>query len=219
MVKREGYRVNIRAIIFDLDGTLYEERELGREMLQSACGTIAGACGLSSEEAGGLFRGTRERLSLAVGYTVSLTRTCQELGIDIPELHRRFCEDIHPERYLRRDERVGALLERLGAGADLYLYTNNNRCLSERIMGLLGIDGMFRKIYTIEDTWRPKPDRTVLETMLREIGRTAPECLFVGDRYAIDLELPREMGAQVFLARSVEELLTLETGIGEQHER
>jgi putative hydrolase of the HAD superfamily len=51
----------------------------------------------------------------------------------------------------------------------------------------------------------------VLKEMLREIGCTAHECLFVGDRYDVDLMLPREMGAQVFLSTTVEELLTLET--------
>jgi len=36
----------------------------------------------------------------------------------------------------------------------------------------------------------------------------------VGDRYDVDLMVPREMGAQVFLSTSVEELLTLEAVVG-----
>jgi putative hydrolase of the HAD superfamily len=81
-------------------------------------------------------------------------------------------------------------------------------------MRLIGIEGMFRRVYSIEDSWRPKPDRGVLEEMLREIGCRPEECLFVGDRYDVDLMVPREMGAQVFLSTSVEELLTLEAVVG-----
>ena len=211
MVNREGSRVNIRAIIFDLDGTLYVNRELGREIHLSACRTLAGHHGVTLDEAEELFLKTKERVSAAAGFTVSLTRTCEELGVDIPGLHRRFCAEIFPEKHLSRDERVVALLQRLGASCDLYLYTNNNVCLSARIMGLLGIDGLFRRLFSIEDFWRPKPDREVLEGIFAEIGRRPEECLFVGDRYDVDLMLPAAMGAQVLLSTSVEELLTLET--------
>lgn len=203
--------VTPRAIIFDLDGTLYVNRELGREIHLSACSAIAGVRGVTLHQADLLVKETMEQLSAALGYRVSLTRTCLELGADLRDLHRHFCEHIVPERYLTQDERVIKLLQRLGRGCELYLYTNNNFGLTDRIMRLLGVEGMFRRVYTIEDSWRPKPDREVLEGMLREFGCTARECLFVGDRYDVDLMVPREMGAQVFLSSSVEELLTLET--------
>ena len=200
-----------RAILFDLDGTLYVNRDLSREIHLSACRYIAEVRGVMLAEAEKLVKGTKDRLSAELGYRVSLTRICVELGADIKELHRHFCEDISPEEYLGRDERVVNLLQQLGTRHELYLYTNNNLCLSDRIMRHIGIEGLFRRVYTIEDSWRPKPDREVLEEMLGDIGCTAHECLFVGDRYDVDLMLPREMGAQVFLSTTVEELLTLET--------
>ena len=203
-------RAPLRAIIFDLDGTLYVDRELGWEIHQSACRTIARVRGVPLSRAEELLKETKERLVAELGYRVSLTRTCTELGADIPELHRRFCEEITPEAFLQQDDRVVELLKRLGTRYELYLYTNNNLCLANRIMRLIGIEGMFRRVYSIEDSWRPKPDRRVLEEMLREIGCRPDECLFVGDRYDVDLMVPREMGAQVFLSASVEELLTLE---------
>jgi putative hydrolase of the HAD superfamily len=201
----------LRAIIFDLDGTLYVDRELGMEIHLSACRYIAEINGVTLTQSKVLVKETKERLSAALGYRVSLTCTCLELRADIQELHRHFSEEITPEAYLGRDERVVNLLQQLGTRFDLYIYTNNNLCLSLRIMRLIGIDGMFRRVYTIEDSWRPKPDQAVLEKMLSEIGCLAHECLFVGDRYDVDLMLPREMGAQVVLSTTVEELLKLET--------
>ena len=101
------------------------------------------------------------------------------------------------------------LLKALGEKFELFIYTNNNRSLSARIMDLLGFSGLFRQAFTIETSWRPKPDRATLENILAEIGRKPIECLFVGDRYDIDLRLPAEMGCGIFLVKSVEELFPL----------
>ena len=208
----------LRALLFDLDGTLYVNRELGREIHLSACRTIGALKGVTLSRAELLVKETKERLTTELGYRVSLTRTCTELGADIRELHRRFCQEITPEEFLRQDPRVVELLRRLGRRFELYLYTNNNRCLTERILGLLGLDGLFRRVYSIEDSWRPKPDREVLEEMLREIDCPAAACLFVGDRYDVDLLLPRTVGARVFFSTTVEELLTVETITGRYDE-
>jgi putative hydrolase of the HAD superfamily len=101
------------------------------------------------------------------------------------------------------------LLQSLGSKYELILYTNNNRPLSIRIMGAIGVAGLFRQILTIEDYWQPKPDRETLEKIYMAIGREPAECLFIGDRYDVDLRLPAAMGSTVFLAKSVEELLPL----------
>ena len=201
----------IRALIFDLDGTLYVSDEVGREIDASAMRHVAAVRGISAGEARLLIGETREKIAARTGWTASLSHACLELGIDLRELHRHFEAEIEPEHFLTRDERVVELLRRLGERFDLHIYTNNNRVLASRIMGALGIAGCFRRIFTIEDSWRPKPDREVLEAIFRDIGREPPQCLFVGDRYDIDLRLPLELGCRVFHTRTVDELLTIET--------
>lgn len=201
----------IRALVFDLDGTLYSSEGVGRQIDVSATRHVAAVRGISPEEAACLIRETREIIAGRTGRTASLSHACLELGIDLRELHRHFEADIEPEPFLTRDERVVELLQRLGERYDLHIYTNNNRLLSARIMSALGVEGCFRRIFTIEDSWRPKPDRQVLEEILREIGQEPAHCLFVGDRYDIDLRLPLELGCRVFHTRTVDELLTIET--------
>jgi putative hydrolase of the HAD superfamily len=97
----------------------------------------------------------------------------------------------------------------LSGGFELYLYTNNNCQLSGRIMNVLGLTDLFRRVFTIEETWSPKPDRRTLLNILKEIGKKPEECLFVGDRYDVDLRLPAELGSAVCLVKSVDELLPL----------
>ncbi|KAF0217911.1 MAG: HAD family [Geobacteraceae bacterium] len=200
---------DIKSLVFDLDGTLYVNNGLGFAINLSACRYMADLKGIGIDEANMLIKETRERLSAKSGIDTPLSLACMEQGGDIKELHRGFAEDIQPERFLSRDERVVDLLKFLAGKFELYIYTNNNRSLSSRIMNAIGIAGLFRQVFTIETSWRPKPDRVTLEEILSEIGRKPSECLFVGDRYDIDLRLPAEMGCAVFLVNSVEELFPL----------
>lgn len=199
----------ISAIVFDLDGTLYVSDALGEEIAAAANRYVAELHAATVTDAERLLREAKERLTAKQAGAATLSQACLALGGDLPELHRRFAAEIDPARLLRRDERVVALLRRLGERFDLYLYTNNNRSLSGRIIAALGVAGLFRHIYTIEDSWRPKPDRDTLAKILHDIDRQPGECLFVGDRYDIDLRLPAELGCAVFLAQSVEQLLSL----------
>jgi len=199
----------IKALLFDLDGTLYVNNDLGRETDLSACRYLAGIKGITVEAAGSIIMETRQRLSAASGLTATLSQACLELGLDLADLHRHFAAEVQPERYLTMDERVVELLKALGNRFDLHLYTNNNRVLADRTMELLGVAGFFRQIFSIEYTWRPKPDQATLEMILRVIGREPAECLFIGDRYDVDLRLPAATGAAVFLVNSVQELFNL----------
>ena len=83
-------------------------------------------------------------------------------------------------------------------------------------MGTLGIAGYFRRVFTIEDSWRPKPDLTTLHDIFATIGSEPAHCLFIGDRYDIDLRLPQQLGSSVFLSTTLADLLSLETFIGEE---
>jgi putative hydrolase of the HAD superfamily len=200
----------LKALVFDLDGTLYVNRDFGRVIHLCSCRYIAGLKGIGDAEAEELIREAKKRIAAETGMDSTLSHACMALGGDLKELHRRFADEIRPERFLSADDRVIRLLTSLGSKFDLSIYTNNNRRLSTRIMKLIGVAGLFRRVSTIEDSWRPKPDREALEKVYRAIGREPAECLFIGDRYDIDLRLPAEMGSTVFLATSVEELFPLE---------
>ena len=196
----------LRAIVFDMDGTLYQDDCLGEEVHQSACRYVASLQGISPQEAARLLQEARSCLPGSGG---TLSRAVVSLGGELKELHRRFNQEVHPEELLRPDPLVQELLGKLAGRFELHLYTNNNRALSGRIMAQLGIGVFFRRVFTIEDTWQPKPDLTTLQGILEAIGKKPGETLFVGDRYEVDLELPASLGCAVHEARNTEELLSL----------
>lgn len=200
----------ITSILFDLDGTLYESSELAEEIQRVAADALALQLGVTYAEAGARLSVAKEEISARTGCEATLSAACELLGGDIKALHSYLAENIFPEKYLQRDERVVELLKALGEDYRLYLYTNNNRSLTDRIMRAIGIEDCFSEIFSIEDFWRAKPDRLALAKLLAAIGAEPVECLFVGDRYDVDLRLPEEHGSRVFLTKSVEQLLSLQ---------
>ncbi len=198
---------DVNAIIFDLDGTLYSSDALAEEIKESANRYIASLKGIDVADAASLIEDTRNKLSGVSGMDTTLTATCLELGGNIHHLHAHFVAEITPERFLGHDEELVTLLVKLENRFDLYIYTNNNRNLCGRIMKSLGIHGRFKDVFTIEDFWLPKPEMSALENIFARTGRSPAECLFVGDRYDIDLRLPASLGCPVFLVSSAQGLV------------
>nr|WP_279342430.1 HAD family hydrolase [Geotalea sp. SG265] len=196
-------------MIFDLDGTLYVNNDLGMEISRAACRYVSDLKNISAEEAAELINQTRRDLSQATGLDSTLSHTILALGGDLRTLHTRFADEIRPADFLSRDRRVPEMLKGLADKYEMYIYTNNNLRLSNSIMELIGVKGLFARIFTIEDNWRPKPDAEAIGTIYRLIGRDPTECLFIGDRYDVDLRIPAERGSAVFLANNVIELLSL----------
>ena len=201
---------NIRGIVFDLDGTLYVCDAFAASFQEAATFYIAAFKGMSHQEAVLLMAATRLRLTTESGTVQTLSAVCLELGGNVRELHRYFEDRLRPEALLVRDERVILLLRRLAEQFPLYIYTNNNRALTTRIISYLGLDGLFRSVFAIDDAWRPKPDEAMLSRVLSEIGLSASETLFVGDRYDVDLRAPEQFGCPVYLSQNLEQLLRLE---------
>lgn len=200
----------IRGIVFDLDGTLYVCDRFAAEIQSAAAAYIAGLKRISRAEAGLVMAATRLRLVEESGAVQTISAVCTELGGEVQELHRFFEQNLRPEAYLVRDERIIRLLEHLAAHFSLYIYTNNNRVLTARIMNYLGLDGIVSNIFTIDDTWMGKPDEGMVKRVLKAIGLPPAEALFVGDRYDVDLRVPEQLGCPVYLSQNLEQLLRLE---------
>lgn len=200
----------IRGIVFDLDGTLYVCDRYAVEIRKISAEYIAGLMGISQEEAGPVMDATRQRLMEKNGTVQTISAVCRELGGSVQELHGLFASSMRPEAYLVRDERVIRLLRHLAERFSLYIYTNNNRALTTRIMDYLGLSDTVQDIFTIDDTWRPKPDEEMVRKILEDVRLSPNEALFVGDRYDVDLRVPEQLGCPVYLSQNMEQLLRLE---------
>lgn len=200
----------IKAIIFDLDGTLYVSEPFEQAVWHSVTRYVGDLLSLPPEAAAATLSATRRRLSEERQTLQTLAATIEALGGTVQELHHRFAAELHPEQLIEPDPRVAPLLQALQQRYTSWLLTNNNRTLTDRIMGRLGVQDCFERVITINDTWRPKPDDTVLDELLDGLALPAETVLFVGDRYDIDLRLPQLRGCPVLLTRTPDELLLLD---------
>jgi putative hydrolase of the HAD superfamily len=204
----------VRSIVFDLDGTLYTSPPIANEIMAAAEKLVAKSRGISLEDSRELLATARRRLAETLEQEPTLTRTCMQLGIDVPEFHRALQGQVHPEKYLQYDPILSALLDSLRDPCDLYLYTNNNLYLAQKILALLGVGDLFQRLYTIEFTWAPKPDPESLQRVLEDIGGPPESFLFVGDRAEVDLGEAAALGIPTLLVRETADLLQVHKLLG-----
>ncbi len=203
-----------RSIVFDLDGTLYNHEGIAQEISRGAEDLVARSRGIDPRQAKELIERAQRRLGEDQEQPPTLTRTCMELGIELAEFHAALQDRVHPERYLHNDPLLFALLDSLREYCSLYVYTNNNLPLTRKILALLGVESLFSRLYTIEFTGAPKPDREAFEKVLEDIGGPPGSFLFVGDRRHVDLQPAAEYGIPVLLVRETADLLQIHKLLG-----
>ena len=204
----------IRSIIFDLDGTLYTSPGVAREIEGAAFELVARSRGVSRREGQGVLKAARRRLAETLEEEPTLTRTLLELGIEVEEFHRALQQYVHPERYLAPDPVLCALLDSLRSSCDLFIYTNNNLPLTQKILALLGVEDLFERLFTIEYSGVPKPDAETLRRLMAEIGGPPASQLFIGDRQQVDLQLPASLGVPILLVNETADLLQIHKLLG-----
>ena len=204
----------ISSIVFDLDGTLYVSPPIADQIQTAAEALVAATRGVSLADGQALLRRARQALAESLDEEPTLTRTCQELGIEICDLHRAFQAQVKPEDYLVPDPVLCALLDSLRGYCRLYIYTNNSFPLASRILALLDVADRFERLFTIEFCGQPKPDPEAFQKVVEDIGGPPQSFLFVGDRASIDLGPAARAGMATLLVRETADLLQIHRLLG-----
>lgn len=175
--------MTVRALIFDVDGTLAETEELHRIAFNRTFAEKGLDWVWDRELYGRLLAvtGGRERIE-------AYARQIGAEGIDAAALHRRKTElygDLMTPGAVTLRPGIEDLLRRgRAAGIDLAIGTTTSRA---NVVGLisatLGSDALswFRSVRTGEDTRRKKPDPEVYRLVLADLGYRPEECLVFED--------------------------------------
>jgi phosphoglycolate phosphatase len=176
----------VRALIFDLDGTLIDSkqdlihsvnamlRELGRGELAEE--TISGYIGHGAPQL--------VARALGTGCTEEERRRALQFFLSYYELHKMDTTCTYPG--------VAETLEKL-ASMPMVVLTNKPVRISVRILDEMGLSKYFRAIYGGNSFETKKPDPLGARTILRELGAEPREALLVGDS-EVDVQTARNAG-------------------------
>lgn len=195
-----------RAVLFDVDGTLYTNGEYGRYQVEAMVRELARARGVGFEAMSAAIERTRAEIEERDGIKTSLGNAMAAHGVDIPTSVAWRERLIDPSRFLRPDARLReALLALRNMGLALAVVTNNPRSVGLATLRALGVEDLFQAAVGLDDTMVSKPAREPFLLAARLLGVAAAACLSVGDRYDVDLAVPLELGMGAVLVDGVED--------------
>ena len=210
---------SIKTIIFDIDGTLYTNSLYVFEQVDAQIRHYAHIQGITEKEARTQINTYRKRWSAAhEGKKISLGNTLTAFGISIETSIQSRNELLHPEHYLKKDDRLADTLARLAKQYRLICVTNNPVQAARQTLRAIGVSELLPDIIGLDTCMKSKPAREVLDRAIERTCCTYKECVSVGDRFDIDLALPLQLGMGGILVTGVEEIYTLEATLKKQLE-
>ena len=143
------YRIpeNLKAIIFDMDGTLYTSPEYLAHQDKRQISRYAQEKGIDAEEAVNEFDSFRKKWSLEhEGKKISLANTFVEHGIPIEKVFKWRNELADPEDFIKKDEKLRKSLLVLQEKYKLLVVTNNSHVAACKTLKALGVDDLLKTV-------------------------------------------------------------------------
>lgn len=201
-----------RAILFDLDGTLYGGPHYEAYLVHADDVTGLRVRARTGVREPGPAFAALESLRLGDPSLRSKSDVLERrFGIGLAEMNRFRERFTDIESHFRPDPRAAALLRGLAGRFRLLLGTNNAPRLARRILAALGVDpSVFVGVMTSEDAGAAKPDARFFNAAASRLGVPLAEIVSVGDRPESDLEPAAALGAGTWRVGSPADLYALE---------
>lgn len=200
---------HIRALLFDIDLTLYTNDEWAREQIDIQIRHFANLRNMTAAEARTLIDQERLRNEKETGKKTSLGNALTAFGIPISESIRWREELLEPEKFLAPDPVLRDTLKKLSAKFSLAAVTNNPSRPAGSTLEALGVRDLFPVLVGLDTTGVSKPHKKPYTTAADALGVPWNTCVSIGDRYDIDIAVPLELGMGGILVTGVEDVYTL----------
>jgi putative hydrolase of the HAD superfamily len=181
-----------RLVVFDLDDTLYLERDFVRGGFRAVGDYLRRERGVR-----GFFRAAWRRFTSGERALI-FDKVLAEKGVAAgPGLVRKLLSIYRGHRpRLRLCADARRFLERPPKGVELAVITDGRLPVQRAKVRELGVDKLVDEIICT-GRWGPryaKPHPRAFRLLERRFGRTGPDCLYIGDNPAKDFKAPRELG-------------------------
>jgi phosphoglycolate phosphatase/putative hydrolase of the HAD superfamily len=199
-----------KAVLFDMDCTLYSNPEYGQLQIDLLIEKLARLRGKTFDEMNNeitLFK--KNWAQEHDGKQISIGNTFTYFGISIHENVQWRKELYHPEQYLSSDQRLRSALEDLESRYTLAVVTNNPVSIAIKTLSVLGVEKLIYEIVGLDTCGVSKPSEEMFMRAAILCGAVPESCVSVGDRYDIDIALPLELGMGGILVDGVEDVYNL----------
>lgn len=173
----------IKAIGFDVDGTLYHapeamSQQIGKILIQKA----AEALSQDPDEI------VEEYLKRREMYR-SNTMTLNSFGLDGEKIFQSVWDQVEIHKYVSKDLKLVKMMSELKKKYRLFVITNGSGRQVERKMTHLGLDyhDFDPRIYCYDQGW-VKPEPAPFLAAIESLEMSPQEIVYVGDREDIDIE-------------------------------
>lgn len=197
--------MDIKTIIFDLDGTLYElkggsfiKSGIYDEMIQNTILFISRSLGITQQQA------TDRLTSIRKIYGNEISMGIEGLlGLNRLE-YFNFAWDIDPRKYVQYKPRLAEMLSSLSQDYQLIVLTDAPRVWAKNVLAFLGLTDMFKdNVYTGESDIR-KSNGTAHSQLINKLDLKGENCFFVGDEVKNDLLPAKVLGITTVLVSTIE---------------
>ena len=197
----------VKGIIFDIDGTLYTSEAYVFEQVDVQVRHFAKLKSISVETARKMVEEYKSKWAENHnGEKISLAKTMAAFGIPVAESILWRKKLIKPEKFLHRDEKLVKTIESLKSKYKIICVTNNPVFTARKTLEAIGISEFFPEIIGLDSTGLSKPHYLPFSMALQKMGVEEKNCVAVGDRFNIDIELPVKMGMGGILVDGVEDV-------------
>lgn len=180
---------NIKAVGFDVDGTLYNiPADMSIEISQEVTNLAARMLGRDVDDFAEEYVQKREDFR-------SNTMTLNSYGLDGEKIFQQVVDEFPMEKYVKKDMRLIQIIETLKKKYTLFIITNGSQRQVDRKLDLIGLNknDFHPRIYCYDQGWL-KPDPAPFLAALEDLKLTPEECVYIGDREDIDIQAAQAVG-------------------------
>lgn len=193
--------VGIKAVGFDVDGTLYHAPpEMSTAVSKLLIAEAAEALSQDSDELTEEFLRRREEYR-------SSTLTLNSFGLDGEAIFQKIWDTIAIEKYVAKDTRLLGVMAELKQKYRLFIISNGTGRQVERMLTHLGLNyrDFDPRIYCYDQGW-VKPEPAPFLSVIESLELTPEEIVYVGDRENVDVVGAQAVGMKAVYVGGMSEM-------------
>lgn len=201
---------HISGLVFDVDLTLYDNREYYDSMQPLMTERLARELGKSVPEMTAELKRVQDAYKAENGgRKLSIGNLFHRFGVSFEE-NVRWREDLfQPEKYLSWDAALAETMRILAGHFKIAAASNNATSVVKRTLKVLGVDHFIPVVIGLDMSLESKPTMVPFRMASEMLGLPLNELVSIGDRMEIDIELPVANGMGGILVENMADVYAL----------